>query len=104
MATVSPITWATIRRVRQPRALSVPNSRTRRDTAAIVSKLASRNATTRTVTSSQAPRFLARLAVLDSDPVTSLARSLELVTVAAGSSALTSRCTAAISAELAAAT
>src|SRR5258708_4239579 len=38
----SPMTWRTTRRLVQPRAFSVPNSRTRRDTAAIVSRLASR--------------------------------------------------------------
>ena len=39
----SPITWLITRRLRQPSALSVPNSRTRRATADIVSKLASRS-------------------------------------------------------------
>ena len=74
MATDSPITWAMIRRVRQPSALSVPNSRTRRATAAIVSRLATANAAISTRIDSHLPRSLASLAVLDSDPVTSLAR------------------------------
>ena len=81
MATDSPMTCRTIRRLRQPRAFSVPNSRTRRDTAAIVSRLATRNAAISTMIASHLPRLLARLEVLASEPVTSLARSLELVTV-----------------------
>ena len=40
----SPITWAMIRRPRQPSAFSVPNSRTRRATASIVSSTATANA------------------------------------------------------------
>jgi len=84
MATDSPITWPMIRRLRQPSALSVPNSRTRRATAAMVSRLASRNAATSTATASHLPRLSARLAALDSDPVTSLARLLDVVTVALG--------------------
>ena len=79
--TDSPITWPTMRRLCQPSAFSVPNSRTRRDTAAIVSRLASRNAAMRTAIASHLPRLLARLEALDSEPVTSLARSLEVVTV-----------------------
>ena len=84
MAIDSPITWPMIRRLRQPSALSVPNSRTRRATAAIVSRLASRNAATSTATASHLPRLSARLAALDSDPVTSPARLLDVVTVALG--------------------
>ena len=64
----------------------MPNSRTRRDTADMVSKLASRNAAISTATASHLPRLLARLEALDSEPVTSLARELEVVTVALGSS------------------
>ena len=82
----SPITWRTIRQLGQPNALSVPNSRTRRVTAAMVSRLASRNAATSTAIASHLPRLLARLAALASDPVTSLARLLDVVTVALGSS------------------
>ena len=59
----------------------MPNSRTRRDTAAMVSRLASRNAAIRTAMASHLPRLLARLEVLAREPVTSLARSEELVTV-----------------------
>src|SRR5216683_401529 len=103
MTTDSPITWATTRRLRQPRALSVPNSRTRRDTAAMVSRLASRKAAMSTATASHLPRLLARLAVLASDPETSLARSLDVVTVADGSSLLIACCTLLICAALVAA-
>ena len=80
----SPSTWPMIRLLRQPSALRVPNSRTRRDTADMVSRLASRKAATRTAIASHLPRLLARLEALDSEPVTSLARSLEVVTVALG--------------------
>ena len=83
-ATVSPITWPMMRRLFQPSAFSVPNSRTRRETAAIVSRLASRNAAIRTASASHLPRLLARLEALDSEPVTSLARSAEVVTVSDG--------------------
>src|SRR6202034_1318962 len=85
MASASPMIWLRIRRLRQPRALSVPNSRTRRDTADTVSRLARPNAAASTATASHLPRLLARLEALDSDPVTSLARSLDVVTVAVGS-------------------
>jgi hypothetical protein len=104
MATDSPITWPMILRLRQPRALRVPNSRTRRATAAMVSKLASRNAAISTATASHLPRLLARLEALDSDPVTWLARSADVVTVAPGIAVRISFCTAAMSAELSAAT
>ncbi len=100
----SPITWPITRRLRQPRALSVPNSRTRRVTAAMVSRLASRNAATSTAIASHLPRLLARLDALARDPVTSLARSADVVTVAPGTALRISLCTVAMSAELAAAT
>ena len=104
MTSVSPITWPTMRRLRQPRAFSVPNSLTRRDTAAMVSRLAIANAATSTTIASHLPRLLARLEALASDPVTWLARSLEVVTVALGSWPLIACCTAVMSAALAAAT
>ena len=44
IARVSPMTWAVIWPLRQPSALRVPNSRTRRATAARVSKLATATA------------------------------------------------------------
>ncbi len=50
----------------------------------MVSRLASRNAAISTAIASHLPRLLARLDALDSDPVTSLARLLEVVTVAFG--------------------
>jgi hypothetical protein len=50
----------------------------------MVSRLASRNAEIRTATASQRPRLLARLEALDSEPVTSLARPAEVVTVSPG--------------------
>ena len=82
--TDSPMTWPTMRRLRQPIAFSVPNSRTRRETADRVSRLASRNAAISTAMASHLPRLLARLEALDSEPVTSLARSAEVVTVSEG--------------------
>ena len=93
-----------MRRLFQPSAFSVPNSRTRRDTAASVSRLASRNAAMRTAIASHLPRLLARLDALDSDPVTSLARSLEVVTVSEGSAFLISLETVLMAEELLAAT
>ena len=104
MVTDSPSTWATIRRLRQPSALSVPNSRARRDTAAIVSRLATANAAISTRTDSHLPRSLASLAELDTDPVTWLARLEAVVTVAPGSSLEISFWTAGMSAALAAVT
>ena len=59
MAIDSPITWAITRRLRQPSAFSVPNSATRRETAAIVSRLATANAAISTSTASHRPRLLA---------------------------------------------
>ena len=98
------MTWATIRRLRQPSALSVPNSRTRRDTAAMVSRLAMANAAISTRTDSHRPSSLASLAVLAREPVTWLARLDAVVTVAPGSSLEISFCTAGIWAALAAVT
>src|SRR5215467_10659497 len=100
----SPSTWPTIRLLRQPSALSVPNSRTRRDTADIVSRLASRKAAARTATASHLPRLRARLEALASDPVTSLARSLEVVTLAVGATRVNSLDTVLIMVALLAAT
>src|SRR5262249_5699811 len=99
-ATASPITWETLRRPRQPSALSVPNSRTRRDTAAIVSRLATANAAISTRTDSHLPRSLASLAVLDREPVTWLARLGAVVTVAPGGSLVLARRTAGMAAAL----
>ena len=56
MPTDSPSTWLTIRLLRQPSALSVPNSGTRRATAARVSRLATANAAISTSTASHLPR------------------------------------------------
>src|SRR6202034_915045 len=102
--TDSPITWPITRRLRQPSAFSVPNSRTRRDTADIVSRLASRNAAISTAIASHLPRLFARLDALDRDPVTSLARSADVVTVDPGTAFWISFCTAEMSDELSAAT
>src|SRR5579859_7729625 len=77
----SPTTWPTTRRDRQPRAFSVPNSRTRRDTADMVSRLASRKAAMRTAIASHLPRLLASDEALAREPVTWLARLLSSVTV-----------------------
>ena len=84
MTTDSPITWAMIRLDRQPSALSVPNSRTRRATAAIVSRLATANAAISTRIDSHLPRSLASLAALVTDPVTWFARLEAVVTVSLG--------------------
>ena len=100
----SPRTWPTIRLLRQPSALSVPNSRTRRDTADMVSRLASRKAAASTAIASHLPRLRARLEALASDPVTSLARSLEVVTVALGATCVISLDTVEIMVALLAAT
>ena len=100
----SPITWAMIRRPRQPSAFSVPNSRTRRDTASIVSSTATANAAISTRTDSHLPRSLASFAADDTEPVTSLARLLGVVIVAPGSTLAISLCTAEMSAALAAVT
>jgi hypothetical protein len=85
-------------------AFSVPNSRTRRETAASVSRLASRNAAISTAMASHLPRLLARLDALASEPVTSLARSLEVATVSEGSALEISLETAGMAEELLAAT
>src|SRR6266568_6752517 len=84
VTSASPMIWRMILRLCQPIALRVPNSRTRRETATIVRMLASPNAAASTATASQVPRLLARVEALASDPVTSLARLLEVVTVAVG--------------------
>ena len=93
-----------IRVLRQPSAFSVPNSRTRRDTAATVSRLATATAAASTRTDSQRPRSPASRAVLASEPVTSLARLAEVVTVAFGISREISRASAGTTAALDAAT
>ena len=69
MAIASPTTWPTTRRLFQPSALSVPNSRTRRDTADMVRRLASRNAAASTAMASHLPRLFARLDALETEPV-----------------------------------
>src|SRR5260221_181801 len=74
----SPMIWRMIRRLLQPIALSVPNSRTRRVTADMVRMLAMRKAAASTATASHLPRLLASVDALDRDPVTSLARSLDV--------------------------
>src|SRR5580698_6370468 len=102
MTSASPMIWRMIRRLPQPIALRVPNSRTRRVTADTVRMLASPNAAASTATASHLPRLLARVDALDSDPVTSLARLLEVVTVAVGKAREISLETAPMSAALAA--
>ncbi len=104
VATDSPMTCPTIRLLRQPRALSVPNSGTRRVTAASVSRLATANAAIRASAASHPPRAPASFAALAAEPVISLAKSAELVAVACGSRCPISRWTAPILAALAAAT
>ena len=82
------MTCMTIRRLRQPSAFSVPNSRTRRVTADIVSRVASRNAAMSTAIASHLPRLLASDAALEIEPVTSLASVFWSVTVAPGTALL----------------
>ena len=68
-------------RLGQPSALSVPNSRTRRDTADDVSSAATRNAAASTAMDSHLPTLVARLEAVDSEPDTVEARSADVVTV-----------------------
>src|SRR5579875_173402 len=103
-ASDSPMTWAMILRPRQPSAFSVPNSRTRRETAAIVSSTATANAAISTRTDSHLPRSSASFAAEVTEPLTSFARLLGVVTVADGSSLAISLLTAGMSAALAAVT
>ena len=98
------MTCAMIRRPRQPSALSVPNSRTRRETAAIVRITATVNAAISTRIGSHRPRSSASFAVEESEPVISLARLLGVVIVADESSLAISCCTAGMSAVLSAVT
>lgn len=77
----SPTTCRVTRPDFQPSALSVPNSRTRRDTAEEVSRPATRNAATSTAIDSHLPTFVASEDAVDSDPETVSARSAEVVTV-----------------------
>ena len=79
--------------MRQPIALRVPNSRTRRETAAIMRRPATRKATASAATESHRPRLDVRVEALESAPLTSLARSAEVETVAEGSAAFTSAAT-----------
>src|SRR5690242_2658889 len=81
LTTASPTTCRVTRPDFQPSALSVPNSRTRRETAEDVSRPATRNAATSTTRDSHFPTLVARLEAVDSEPETVLARSDEVVTV-----------------------
>lgn len=77
----SPTTCRVTLRLGQPSAFSVPNSRTRRETAEEVSSAATRNAAMRTAMDSHLPTLVARLEAVDSEPETVDARSAEVVTV-----------------------
>src|SRR5207244_1384722 len=88
VVTDSAMIWPVTRRVGQPRALSVPNSRTRRDTEVMVRRLAIANAAASTAIDSHRPRLSASSAVSASEPVTALARLSAVVTVAVGTRAL----------------
>lgn len=77
----SPTTCRVTRRLGQPSAFRVPNSRTRRDTAEEVSSAATRNAATRTAIDSHLPTLVARLEAVEREPETVSARSAEVVTV-----------------------
>ncbi len=95
IARASPMTWNTILRLCQPSAFSVPNSRTRLATATCQQH--GERERGRQHRDRQPPaEQLARLDALDSEPVTSLASELAVVTVAFGISALTSFWTLAI--------
>lgn len=100
MAIVSPMTWAVI----LPRAPSGCRTRTRRETAAKVSRLATANAAKSANMASHLPRVFASCVVVFSDPVTPFARLAELVTAADGLSREISLVTVPTSAALAAAT
>ncbi len=100
----SPITWAMILRPRQPSALSVPNSRTRRATAAMVSSTATANAAISTRMDSHLPRSSASRAADVTEPLTSLARLLGVVIVALGRILAISFCTASMAVPLTAVT
>ena len=82
----------------------MPNSRTRRETADTVSRLATAKAAISAATASQVPRRSASVEALDSEPLTWLARSSEVVTVALGRISLISALTVAMSFALAACT
>ena len=71
----SPSTWPTMRRLFQPSALSVPNSRTRRETAETVSRLATAKEAIRAATASHLPSRSASVEALESEPLTWPARS-----------------------------
>ena len=98
----SPRTWPTMRRPFQPSALSVPNSRTRRETADTVSRLATANEAIRAAMASHLPRRSASVDALESEPLTWLARSEDVVTVALGMIFSISAWTAAMSSALSA--
>jgi hypothetical protein len=82
--------------------LSVPNSRTRRPTAAAVNRAASANAAASTAIASHLPRLFASEAAPAREPDTESARLAEEVTVAPGIAFWMALCTAAIRVELAA--
>src|ERR1700733_12808099 len=84
IAAAPPLTGKRILRLFQPSAFSVPNSRIRRVTAAIVSRLARKNEAMSTAIASHLPRLFARLAALEIEPVTSLASVFWSVTVEPG--------------------
>ena len=93
-----------MRRLFQPSAFSVPNSRTRRETPETVSRLATANAATSAATASHVPRRSASVDALESDPLTWLARSSDVVTVALGISCSISLLTAVMFSALSACT
>ncbi len=95
--TDSPATWPTTRPLDQPIALSVPNSRVRRETPEIVKSTASTTATASTRIESHVPRLVMRAVALESEPETVEARSDCELTVASGSSSSIADCTAAMS-------
>ena len=98
------MTWAMIHRPRQPSALSVPNSRTRRATAAMVSSTATANAAMSTRTDSHLTRSSVSRAAAVTEPLTWLARLLGVVTVALGRTLAISLPTAPMAVPLAAVT
>ena len=79
-----------MRRLLQPIAFSVPNSRVRRVTPEMVKRIAMRKAAASTMMDSQVPRLATSWPAVHRDPETLEARSACVLTVAVGSAFLRS--------------
>ena len=95
----SPATCPTTRPLDHPIALSVPNSRVRRETPDIVNSTARTSATASTISDSHVPRLVMSADALESEPETVDARSDCELTVASGNSSSRAACTAEIASE-----